>query len=69
MSVLVDAYVLKESNRFSIPTCNECDYVPVWEVRQQLVARPSVGYSCSEHIGTVLYLVSIGRLTPPSEAA
>lgn len=68
MTVLVESYELRESNRSKIPQCNECEYPPTWEIRQQ-IDRGSVGFACSQHVDTVLFLVDRGRIPvkPKSE--
>lgn len=61
MTVLVESYELRESNRSKIPQCNECEYPPAWEIRQQ-IDRGSVGFACPQHVDTVLFLVDRGRI-------
>lgn len=61
MTVLVEPYELKEFNRSSAPACDECDYPPMWEMKQiQEGGAGSLGFACSEHVHNVLYLVDRG---------
>lgn len=61
MTVLVEPYRLRESQRSTTAQCTECEYPPAWEIRQQ-TERGSVGFACSQHVDTVLFLVETGRV-------
>lgn len=61
MTVLVESFELRESERTTPKMCNECMFVPAWVIRAQL-ERGSVGYACSEHVDTVLYKVDRGLI-------
>ena len=61
MSLLVDRYILSEHNRGKLPMCNECTFIPAWEVRTQVAENPTTGYACTEHVDTVLYKTMAGK--------
>lgn len=69
MTVLVSPYHLLESQKGKLKMCHdpECMFVPVWEVRQQIAEKPDIGYACSQHIDTVLYLVLHGLINSDKE--
>lgn len=62
MTLLVEPYALRESNKRKLPMCHECLFPPAWEIRTQTTENQIVAHSCDEHVATVLYKVKSGRL-------
>lgn len=60
MTVLVNPYVLLFNSETPAKCCQECQFVPAWEIKSYLSSK--IGYACAEHVDTVLYLVDAGLI-------
>lgn len=65
MTLIVDPYRIMENQRLKMKQCTECTYIPVWVIeKKQETTTPTskIGYACSEHVDTVLFLVNNDQL-------
>lgn len=72
MSLLVDPYIISEHNRGNIKYCHECHFVAAWTVRLSSLPegqKAFVAFACTEHVDTILYLVSTGLIGEAEETS